>query len=324
VAQYEQELILKRSKRWRTMAWVLGTLVAITIVAAVALQVAIARNGPAVLNATDRVTGGNGGSAVLAQTSFGPSQAQKILVYGPTAQAETPLPVLMFMHGGSWRSGDPDDYTFIARSFVSEGFVVVLAGYRLYPEAVFPGMLEDTASAIAWAKQNIANLGGNPDHIVLAGHSAGAYNVVMAALDEKWLAQQGLQSGDIRGVVGLSGPYDFYPFDSESTINAFGSHDAPEETQPVNYVQPDAPPMLLIHGEQDTLVYPRNTRELARLSNRAGSGVEVIFYPEMSHNDPLIALASPWRGRNDLHQAVVDFARDPVIKPNSSLPVQPE
>ena len=67
-------------------------------------------------------------------------------------------------------------------------------------------------------------------------------------------------AGAVKGVIGLSGPYDFVPLDSESTIASFGHLDEPIITQPFEHIRADAPPMLLIHGEKDTLVRPRNSR----------------------------------------------------------------
>ena len=122
-----------------------------------ALQYAIARNGPAVLDTVDRIIGGERGVALLHRASFGESTHQKLLVYGDSS-AEGAKPVIIFAHGGSWRSGDPDDYGFVARALAPEGFVVVLAGYRLGEEGKFPAMVEDTASAIVWTRENIGQL----------------------------------------------------------------------------------------------------------------------------------------------------------------------
>ncbi len=314
------------------MAWVLGTIILLAILAAALLQLAIYRNGAAVLNSVDRLTGGNGGLAELSLESYGTSPQQRLLIGQPEKPSVRLRPVLIFQYGGSWRNGDPDDYDFIARAFGEEGFVVVLAGYRLHPDVVFPAMLEDTAAAVAWTKDNISKFGGDPDHIILAGHSAGAYNVVMTALDSQWLESEGLSSTDVKGVIGLAGPYDFLPFDSESTINSFDSHPDPDSTQPVNFVSSASPPMLLIHGEKDALVYPRNTRKLAALLRGAGVPVTAHYHQNMDHYDPLKALASPWRRRNTAGQAAppppyhaaIRFALNPDQNDTSSLPVQPQ
>ena len=282
------------------------------ILAGLALQFAISRNGPAVLDNVDRLTGGNRGTMQLTSETLGNSQARKILVFGPQefdAKAAQ-LPVLLFVHGGSWNKGSPTDYGFVARAFSPEGFIVVLAGYRLHPEAVYPAMLEDTAAAIAWTHKNIAQFGGDPTRITVSGHSAGAYNVVMAALEKRWLAQHGLDANALAGVVGLAGPYDFYPFDSESTRASFGHAEEAEATQPIHHVRPDAPAKLLIHGEDDTLVRPRNSRVLAERLRTVGADVEVLFLPDMDHNRPLLALASPWRKQPEVFSSIVEFARE--------------
>ncbi len=298
----------------RIFLWALAALVLIIVLGGIALQIAIARNGPAVLDAVDRLTGGSQGAVRRATISTGEHPSQKLVVWGPEARDPEgpPLPVLVFAHGGSWRTGDPEDYGFLARAFVPEGFVVALVGYRLVkegaPDGVYPAMIEDTARAIQWTHEDIAQYGGDPQRITLAGHSAGAYNVVMAALERQWLGRKGLNADALAGVIGLSGPYDFYPFDSDSTIAAFGPAADPEATQVFNHVRGDAPPLLLIHGEKDTLVRPRNSRELAKLVETAGGEVTLILYPEMEHNDPLISLASPWRGSRDVAQVMAQFA----------------
>ncbi|MEO1730167.1 MAG: alpha/beta hydrolase [Pseudomonadota bacterium] len=298
----------------RILLWALAALALVLIIGMIAVQIAIARNGPAVLNAVDRITGGDQGAARLATISTGEHPSQKAVVWGPANRKadEAPLRVIVFAHGGSWRSGDPKDYGFLARAFVSKGFIVVLAGYRLVkedaPDGVYPAMIEDTARVIQWAHEQIAQYGGDPDRIILAGHSAGAYNVMMATLERQWLSDKGVDPDAIAGVVGMSGPYDFFPFDSESTIAAFGPASDAEATQTFNHVRGDAPPILLIHGEKDSLVRPRNSRELAQLIETAGGSATLLLYPDMEHNDPLIALASPWRSNRTVAQDIAEFA----------------
>ena len=303
---------------------IVAALVVIAVVGAIALQFAIARDGPAVLSAVDRIAGNTSEAERKAVISTGEHPQQKLVVWGRAdgGAVETKRPVLVFVHGGSWNSGNPESYDFVGRTFVPEGFVVVLVGYRLGKEGEYPGMLEDTAGAIGWTHREIAQFGGDPERIVLAGHSAGAYNVVMAALEERWLAREGLSSTHIAGVVGLAGPYDFFPFDSESTKAAFGDAIEPEATQPIAHVRADAPPKLLIHGEKDDTVKIRNTRELARRIEAAGGRVTVRTYADMTHRDPLMALAAPWRSRTDIADLIAEFAHEVASPGTVSVPVQ--
>ncbi|BDI59879.1 alpha/beta hydrolase [Qipengyuania nanhaisediminis] len=316
------------------MWWILGAAVLILLGAALYLGSTLSRNGPVLLSALDRVAGGSGGAKPLARIATGEHGSQRLHVWGPdTTHAKSEKrPVIVFVHGGGWRSGDPDGYGFVGRAFVPEGFVVVNAGYRLGKDGAYPAMLEDTASAIAWTHENIAEYGGDPDRIVLAGHSAGAYNVVQVALEDRWLAAHGLSGVDIAGVIGLAGPYDFAPFDSDSTIAAFGHSDDPPATQPINHVRADAPPMLLVNGQEDTLVGARNARVLASALTEAGAEARTVLPAGMGHNGPIIALAAPWRDRGALFGTMVDFARavtDPGARAGEragalSVPVQAE
>ena len=291
--------------------WVLGAIALLAAIAGLALHLAIQRNGPAVLDMVDRLTGGAPNVELVERVSLGEAPAQKLIVYGPEGgqPGDDPRPVILFVHGGGWASGNPDDYGFVARAFVPEGFVVVLAGYRLYPDSKFPDMLEDSALAVRWTRENIARHGGDPERIVLAGHSAGAYNVAMLALDRQWLGREGQSADDLAGVVGLSGPYDFYPFTNQSARNSFGSAPRVADTQPVNFVRGDAPPFLLIHGEKDTLVKPRNSRELARRIAELGGSAQLHVYQGMDHYQPVIALAAPWRRNRQILDLVAEFVR---------------
>ena len=317
-----------KRKGLRRMGWILLGLAALAVLAGVMFQFALARNGPAVLDIIDRMAGGARDVELVHRETIGDSAQQKVLVYSTVGDGG-PKPVIIFIHGGSWRSGDPGDYGFIARALAPEGFTVVLAGYRLVPGGEYPAMLEDTASAIAWAGRNIASHGGDPDNIFIAGHSAGAYNAVQVALERQWLGRERLDPGIIKGVIGLSGPYDFLPLDKDSTRAAFGGAADLPGTQPINHVRGDAPPMLLIHGEKDTLVKPRNTRALSAAITAAGGSGKPIYFTGMDHNATLLALASPWRRDRNVLDAIVNFAETAgessladAAEGNPSLPVQ--
>ena len=315
------------AKGKKRMAWTIGTIIILAIAGFLALQYAIGRNGPAVLDQVDRLTGGHRDTELVATHQFGEASSQKLAIYAVKDEASTPKPVLVFAHGGSWRSGDPDDYGFVGRAFAPEGFVVVLAGYRLGADSVFPAIVQDTASLVAWTKRNIAQYGGDPEAIYLSGHSAGAYNVVMTALDRQWLDREGLDDGTIKGVIGLSGPYDFFPFDSDSTKLTFGNTpDAETATQPIAFARGDAPPMLLMSGEKDTTVRPRNSRRLAQEITAKGGSVDTRFFPEMDHTAILTAVASPWRRDSTVVDAVTDFINQTEAsrKKQISVPVQTE
>ena len=143
--------------------------------------------------------------------------------------------------------------------------------------------------------------------------------VVQVALEPRWLAAEGVPASAIRGVVGLAGPYDFFPFDKDSTRAAFGAASDPEATQPINHVRTDAPPMLLLTGSADSTVKPRNTRALAAALEQAGVAVETRIYDGLDHSDVLVRLASPWRRNPQLRDDIVQFL---ARTEQASVPVQ--
>ena len=139
-----------------------------------------------------------------------------------------------------------------------------------------------------------AEHGGDPSRVVLAGHSSGAYNAVMLGLDPARFGAPEL-AGRITGIVGLSGPYDFYPFDVKESIDAFSGVPDPERTQPINLVTSAAPPMLLVHGVRDTLVGDYHTVRLSAKLRAAGVPVVERHYPELRHPETVLGLARPLR-----------------------------
>lgn len=298
--------------------WTLGGIAVLLALGGLAFWIALQVNSVALLDTIDRATGGGREVERVARVRLGEAPTQTLSLYR-TSQTADPAPVLLFVHGGSWDWGDPKDYGFVARSLAPEGYVVALSGYRLGEEGRYPAMLEDTAQAIGWLHANAARFGGDPKRIYLAGHSAGAYNIVRVALEPRWLAAEDVPATAIRGVVGLAGPYDFFPFDKDSTRAAFGGAPDPEATQPINHVRPDAPPMLLLTGSADTTVKPRNTRALAAALEQAGVPVEARTYDGLDHSDVLVRLASPWRRKPGLREDILRFLAQTE---QASVPVQ--
>lgn len=245
---------------------------------------------------------------VARDAAYGALPRQTLDVYRP-ADAAPAMPVIVFIHGGSWRSGDKRDYGFVGAAFASRGFLAVLPNYRLVPEARFPTFVEDCAAAVRWTQDHAAAHGGDPRRIVLVGHSAGAYNAAMLTLDARFLAGAGVDARNVQGFAGLAGPYDFLPFDVDATRDAFGEAPDSAATQPVNFVRADAAPMLLLWGEDDTTVGRRSIDGLARAQRAVGGAVETKVYPGIDHVEIMLALSRPLRGRAPVLADVTAFAR---------------
>ena len=191
----------------------------------------------------------------------------------------------------------------------ARGFVAVLPEYRLVPEVVFPDFVRDGAKAMRWVQDNVAQFGGDAKRVVLMGHSAGAYNAMMLALDARFLQQAGVDVNAIKGIVGIAGPYDFLPYDVPSTVNAFGQYPDSAQTQPISFVRANAPAALLLTGDADTTVKPRNALSLSQKLKAAGGSVETRTYPEMGHVGMLLSLSRLLRGKAPVLDEAISFAQ---------------
>lgn len=252
---------------------------------------------PRLLSVYDWAAGGGAGAQQVAKgVEFG-SHRQTLDVWAPEGTAKSTLPVVIFWYGGGWAKGDRAAYAFAGRALANAGFVVVIPDYRKVPQVRFPAFLEDGAEAVRWTRDNIGKHDGDPDRIAFMGHSAGAYQAVMLALDTKWLTAAGIDPGIGKAAVGLSGPYDFYPFDSPRSIAAFGQWPRPLETQPIAYASKDAPPLLLVTSENDTTVRSKNANNLATKLRALGASVEVENYGPIDHEEVVMALSKPFRSK---------------------------
>jgi acetyl esterase/lipase len=113
------------------------------------------------------------------------------------------LPVMIYIHGGGWHTGDKSSVGAKPGYFTSRGFVFVSLNYRLVPGVDILTQLQDSANAIGWVKQHIAKHGGDPSQLHLIGHSAGAHHVAILATNERFLQRAGVVLADVKSVVEL-------------------------------------------------------------------------------------------------------------------------
>lgn len=239
--------------------------------------------------------------------AYGSDPRNKVDVYTP-AQKPVGAPVVVFFYGGSWNSGSRTDYDFVGEALASRGIVVVVADYRLYPQVRYPVFLEDSARAVAWAHQHAQEYGGNPKRLYVMGHSSGAYNAAMIALDPSLLAAVGLNPSILSGWIGLAGPYDFLPIDNPDVKPVFFFPNSPPQSQPINHVSRGAPPALLIASKNDTVVNPtRNTGGLAARLRADGVPVRELYFSRTGHATLIGAMSRPLRSLAPVLDDVVDF-----------------
>ena len=240
---------------------------------------------------------------------YAPGDRHTLDVYRPKLTGGG-LPMVVFIYGGGWNSGTKSAYGFVARPLVRRGMVVAVPDYRLSPEVAFPAFLEDNARAVAWAFAHASELGADPSRIFLAGHSAGAFNIAMLALDPRWLAAAGVDRRRLAGAVGLAGPYHFLPSSDPDVIPVFGAANTPAN-EPYAFADGHNPPMFLAAGLDDKTVMPRNTTELATKIRQNGGQVTTKLYPDTTHVGLITAFAPIFQGHAPVLDDVAAFIGRP-------------
>jgi len=228
--------------------------------------------------------------------AFHPDTGPRLDVYSP-AQGEG-YPVLIFVHGGSWKDYDKTLFAPVAQKLLPEGMVVVIPDYTLYPDAGYDQMTREMAAAISWTLENIASYGGDPRRVVVAGHSAGAHLSSLALLDRGYLESLSHSSDEVCGWIGLSGPYDIqaeYDYwvgkgsTPEVMEEVMGGQQNFAAASPVSYARADLPPLLIIHGADDETVPVEISTQFHAALLDAGAPSELKIYTDAGHSDYLFA-----------------------------------
>lgn len=255
----------------------------------------------------------------LDNLAYGPLPRQRLDLYLPLA-AEARRRLVVILYGGGWEAGARRAYRFLAYGLAACGLAVAVPDYRLFPEVRYPTFLEDNAAALAWLHDHVAARGVDPGRIALLGHSAGAYDAAMIALDRRYLAAHGLGPNILRGTVALAGPHAFHPQRYEGTRAIFAAvaddRDAP---RPVAHVGPAAPAMQILHGLEDEIVWPVNSRLMHAALEGEGCRAELRLYPGLGHIGLLLALARPFAAtrpvRGDVMRFLDEILAEDVAKP---------
>jgi acetyl esterase/lipase len=227
----------------------------------------------------------------IADVPYGDAAAHRLDVYRHRSRP-TGAPVLVHLHGGSFRRGKKSRETRpLLFRLARRGWVCVSANYRLFPEARFPDAHVDVKRVIAWAREHAAEHGGDPTRVLVAGGSAGGNLAVFAALTPNDPAYQpGFEHVDTEVLAAIS-LYGYYgPSDSREPSSA-----------PAAHLRSDVPPCFLVHGDRDTLVIAEDARAFAARLRSASDGA--VVYAELPHAQHTFDLVHSVRC-----EAVVDAA----------------
>jgi acetyl esterase/lipase len=206
----------------------------------------------------------------VANTDY-PDGKDRLDIYIPDGARNAP--VIFSIHGGALEAGDRSEERFVGQRFAGAGYVTVVISYRLSPDVSHPAHIQDVAAAFAWVTRNIAQHRGDPNRILVIGHSAGAYLAMLLAADPRWLAAHMLSPRAIAGVAPVSG---FYWVDREGV-----GPDRPTyiwgrdrhvwvDASPAHYLRPTIPPVLLLDTDGDEGWRQQQKAEFADALRRAG------------------------------------------------------
>lgn len=260
-------------------------------------------------------------SGITKNIAYGPQDREKLDVYQPDATG--PLPVLIWVYGGGWTSGDKELYAPVAQKLMPENVVVVVPNYttalpqRIVSEPLVFQQAHQIAQVFAWARKNVSLFNGDPNRIVIGGQSAGAHLTTLVALDPQYLAALNHSSKEICGLYGIAGPYDIqaeYDFvrniqhgDGTQMTRVFGGADNFVSGSPQNFVRIDTPPILLIHGDADETVPLAIGQNFQNALQKAGAPSQLKIYPGAGHAGLLFdALA---QDKPQLVQDLATFAK---------------
>ena len=227
---------------------------------------------------------------VINNIHYGPESWQTLDLYMPKA-SQSRRATIVFLYGGRWTKGAKSDYRFIAKTFASRGYNVVIPDYAKYPAVKFPAFVEDAAKAVAWTYDHIEAYHGDQRLIHVVGHSAGAHIGALVVADPRYLAAEGKTPRQtIASFAGLAGPYDFTP-DEPDLMDMFGPPDRYRYMQVTSFIGGHEPPMLLLWGDADKLVRRFNLDHVKAAVEAKSGAIETKIYHGGDHIGLLSALS---------------------------------
>ena len=282
------------------------------VASALGILLLVAWSSPAaILNAW----AARGDYKVSREIAYAPGSRKALDVYAPAVIGEKRASIVLFLYGGGWEDGDKSTYLFVGAALAARGFVTIIPNYRVYPEVRFPAFVEDAALAMRWARDHASEFGGDPDRMVLMGHSAGAHIAAMLTFDRQWLADVGLDPRrHLKAMVGLAGPYDFLPLHSDTLKAIFGPENRLAASQPINFVDGAAPRVFLATGRADDTVDPGNTTRLADRIRTKGGVAIVKIYDHVGHATLIGAFAGPLRPLAPVLRDATRFLHDAIAE----------
>jgi arylformamidase len=218
---------------------------------------------------------------------YGPEPSSTMDVFVP--QAESPVPLLVFIHGGYWRALDKNNFSFVADAYLDAGVAVAMPNYALVPHATVGAIVDQVCASMDWLLGQAARLGFDPDRVLISGHSAGGHMAAIMACPQRAPALR----GRLLGCVCLSGLFDLQPL-LRTSVNT-DLNMTPAEALALNVYAAELAdvPLLLAAGELETAGFRSQSEEFARYLAARGRAAQSIIVPGRNHFDLVGEFADP-------------------------------
>ncbi len=227
-------------------------------------------------------------------------------LYVPAGKKD--FPVVLYVHGGTWRSGNKNLYAALGQSLAADGIGCVVCNYRLSPAVKHPAHVEDVARAFAWTCDNVGKYGGDKRRLFLCGHSAGGHLVSLLATDPQYLKAVKHEPGEIKGVAALSGVYEIVP-GVAPLEQAFGKDEAVcRQASPLTHAAGKHPPFLIAYADNDFPRLDRTAERMCAALKKADSPVELVKCADRNHYTIIIKFID---NTDPLNRAFREFVQKP-------------
>lgn len=223
-----------------------------------------------------------------------------------------PKKVIVFVHGGRWKTGRKSQYKFLGNRLAHKGLVAVIVDYRLSPEARYNGMATDVAKSISWVKENIMSYGGDPQHIFVAGHSAGGHLAALVSADQRYL--NALDGGNaLKGTILIDAfGLDMYKFLSNEKMKknpvyyaVFGKDSVKwKDGSPRYHLGDRTPPTLLFVGGKTFPVIVEDSEEYQEALKTSYPATQLITIPKKSHIPMILQF---YNKNNKAYREIINF-----------------
>ena len=248
--------------------------------------------------------------------------SQELNLYAPR-KTDKSTEVLIFIHGGSWKSGRKELYFFLGKRFARKGVTAVVIDYPLSPRAQYDEMAASAAQAVKWTQQHIGEYGGDPDKIFVSGHSAGGHLSALITLQDAYFDTLGMANPISGAILIDAAGLDMYGYlkdhqdDEDRKYLATFTKDSAtwREATPLFYLRPTMPPLLIYRGGRTYPSIIKSTETFVDTLKNYVPDPRYRIQRRKKHIPMILQFLYPWNPR---YREIIRFMENSTREVNSS------